>query len=364
MPSIEFIKRQKRAIIGRYGAGNDLRGLRQIATTLVPLALSWWLAVQAAAVSAWLACIAALPIALLTLRAFVLMHDCGHRSLFTSGRLNRAFGFLLGVVTGMPQYVWSQHHNYHHAHNGNWDRYRGPYGTLSVDEYARLGAGRQRFYRYKCSMATAPLAGFIYLVFNPRFTWLRGTAGLVAHVVRGKLAAPGRPLRELAATYPARFWKSAAEYWHMCANNLVLFAVWAVMCWACGPLLFFAIWVASVSIAGGAGIVLFTVQHNFEHSYASGNEGWDYDVAAIDGTSLLVLPSWLNWCTADIAYHHVHHLSAAIPNYRLAACHGEFAHLFGRVRRVTLGEIPAAIRCILWDVRERRIISMAEYVAR
>jgi fatty acid desaturase len=35
--------------------------------------------------------------------------------LFRSQWLNRAFGFLLGVVSGMPQYVWSQHHNYHHA---------------------------------------------------------------------------------------------------------------------------------------------------------------------------------------------------------------------------------------------------------
>ena len=364
MASIELIKRHKRALIDAYAIGSDRRGLAQVATTLVPLALAWWVAVHVAPISGWLVCAAVVPIALLTLRAFVLMHDCGHRSLFASGRLNKVFGFLLGVVAGMPQYVWAQHHNFHHTHNGNWDRYRGPYGTLSVDEYARLTAGGQRFYRYKCSMATAPLAGFIYLVFNPRFTWLRGTLGLLGHILRGKLAAPSRPLRAIAADYRARYWKSPTEYWHMCANNLGLFCVWAAMCWACGPLLFFPVWVASVSVAGGAGIVLFTVQHNFEHSFASANEGWDYDVGAIDGTSHLVLPGWMNWCTADIGYHHVHHLSASIPNYRLAACHAEYKHLFGAVRRVTLAEVPAAIHCILWDVSARRIISMAEYARR
>ena len=362
--SIDLIKRQKREIIARYANGSDLRGFLQVVTTLVPFAFAWWLAVQAAAISGWLVCAAVVPVALLTLRAFVLMHDCGHRSLFVSPRLNQAFGFLFGVITGMPQYVWAQHHNFHHTHNGNWERYRGPYGTLSIDEYDRLGAGAQRFYRAKCAMATAPLAGFIYLVFNPRFTWLRGTLGLLGHMVSGKFSAPSRPLRALAADYRTRYWKSPTEYWHMCANNLSLFGVWAVMCWACGPLLFFAIWIASVSIAGGGGIVLFTVQHNFEHSYASTSEGWDYDVGAIDGTSYLVLPGWMNWFTGDIGYHHVHHLSASIPNYRLAACHAEYKHLFGTVRRITLAELPAALHCIFWDVAARRIISMAEYARR
>ena len=53
-------------------------------------------------------------------------------------------------------------------------------------------------------------------------------------------------------------------------NNLVLLSVWAIMCWYVGAALFFTIYVLSVSIAGGLGIVLFTVQHNFEHSYAMG----------------------------------------------------------------------------------------------
>ena len=88
-----------------------------------------------------------LLISLFTLRVFALMHECGHGSLFRTQPLNRAFGFLLGVVSGMPQYVWSQHHNYHHANNGNWEKYRGPYTTLSVDEYAAMTDAQQRMYR-------------------------------------------------------------------------------------------------------------------------------------------------------------------------------------------------------------------------
>ena len=81
-------------------------------------------------------------------------------------------------------------------------------------------------------------------------------------------------------------------------------------------------------MAGGVGIMLFTVQHNFEDAYATSTDKWDLDQGAMSGTSFLVLPGWMNWFTANIGYHHVHHLSAAIPNYRLVACHSANQGLF------------------------------------
>ena len=144
-------------------------------------------------------------------------------------------------------------------------------------------------------------------------------------------------------------------------NNLALLSIWALMCRECGAGLFFSIYLLTLSMAGGAGIVLFTVQHNFEHAYASTNANWDHDTGAIDGTSYLVLPRWLNWFTVNIGYHHIHHLSANIPNYCLAECHAEYQHLFVRVRRVKLPQVLGALKCILWDTRAQRIISVAEY---
>jgi omega-6 fatty acid desaturase (delta-12 desaturase) len=289
------------------------------------------------------------------------MHECGHGSLFRTPRLNHAFGFLFGVISGMPQFVWSQHHSFHHAHNGNWERYRGPYATLSVDEYAAMTAARQRRYRHKCSMVAAPLAGFIYLIVNPRLTWIRGSIGLVAHTVRRKLAQRGLSWRAAAAGFRTRYWKSAKEYRHMSWNNVVLLSAWALMSWAIGPALFFSVYLLSLSLAGGLGIILFTVQHNFEHSYASDSKSWDYTSGALSGTSFLVLPRWLNWFTINIGYHHIHHLSASIPNYRLAACHNDQPHLFAEVRRLKLSQVAESLKCILWDERARRIISVAEY---
>jgi omega-6 fatty acid desaturase (delta-12 desaturase) len=84
-----------------------------------------------------------------------------------------------------------------------------------------------------------------------------------------------------AASFETRYWQSGKEYWHMFWNNIVLFSVWVLMCWAFGTVRFLTIYLISASLAGGAGIVLSTVQHNFKHSYVSDDEHWDYDTGAI-----------------------------------------------------------------------------------
>jgi omega-6 fatty acid desaturase (delta-12 desaturase) len=350
-----------RIVVREHARSDNLRAVMQVLTAFGALAFLWWAAVLSIGVSAWLT-VAIVPlISLFSLRLFALMHDCGHGSLFRNQSFNRSFGFLLGVTIGMPQYVWSQHHKYHHTHNGNWDRYRGPYTTLSVDEYAALSAAQQWMYRRKCSIPGAPIAGFIYLIFNPRFTWFKGSIACARHVIRQKIAYPSRTLKAHAAGFKTPYWKSAQEYRHMSWNNAVLLSIWVLMCQVVGPLLFFTIYLTSLSLAGGAGIILFTVQHNFRHAYASDEDHWDYVTGAIEGTSHLILPTWLNWFTANIGYHHVHHLCARIPNYRLVECHNKHRYLFAAVTRIKLAEVPAALKYILWDSRAQQIISVDEY---
>jgi omega-6 fatty acid desaturase (delta-12 desaturase) len=350
----ELLKEQKRALIREYTNANDREGFRHVLVTVLPLAAVWWIAVWGLDVSLWITAAATLAISVLMMRLFSLMHDCGHGSLFRTRSINRAVGFLFGVATGMPQYVWSQHHRYHHQTNGNWEKYRGALNTLTVDQYEALSGFRQWVYRSTRHIAIMPLAGFIYLIFNPRFNWIKGSLSLLLHVLRGKGAA----------TFKTRYWKTFKEYRHQSANNVVLAAWGTLMCWAIGPVAFFAIYLISNSLAGGAGIALFTIQHNFAGAYASEDADWDIDEGTISGTSFLILPRWLNWATADIAYHHVHHLSASIPSYSLAACHAANAHLFTSVRRIALWEIPRNLKCLLWDAKSRRIISFGEYESR
>jgi acyl-lipid omega-6 desaturase (Delta-12 desaturase) len=361
MTHIAAIKLLKRTIIARYARQNNASGFLAVATTLLPLAALWYAAVLGAQVSYWLIPGVIALMSLFLVRVFVLMHECGHGSLFRNARLNKVFGFVFGVLAAMPQYVWSRHHLFHHSTNGNWDQYRGPLDIATVGAYAAMTGRQQRRYRQARSIWLAPLGGFVYLLANPRLTWLWGSMGLLGHIARSKIAQPAVSLREHARSFKTRHWASGAEYWHMFWNNMVLFGLWALMAWLVGPALFVVCYVASISLAGGAGIVLFAVQHNFEHSYASGDEDWSSDHAAIDGTSFLVLPRWLRWFTANIGFHHIHHLSARIPFYRLVACHAEYQHLFSDVTRVRIAQIPSALKSILWEPHARRIISVAEY---
>ncbi len=113
MSSVSRIKEQRRTIVDRHIEADNVRGFTQALTTLAPLAALWYAAALSAGVSYWLTAAVTLPMSLFVMRAFLLMHDCGHGSLFRTARLNKAFGFIFGVVWGMPQYVWSQHHAFH-----------------------------------------------------------------------------------------------------------------------------------------------------------------------------------------------------------------------------------------------------------
>ncbi len=361
MISPDRLKREKTSLVSRYGDSSNAAASIQLINTLVPYVILFYLAMESVTVSYWLTAGLTVLLALFTLRLFVLLHDCGHHSLFRSPVLNRMCGFMLGVCCGMPQYVWSSHHAYHHATNGNWNKYRGALCILSTEEYARLSPRQQKTYRYSRNILIAPFAGFLYFIFNPRFTWAVGSLKFIAYLLRTKITHVDRPLKEIAGQFKTKYWKTSKEYWHMFGNNVVLLSLWGLAIAYFGAATFFTVYIISLSLAGAGGLILFTVQHNFEGSYASDDAHWNYYQAALDGTSYLLLPRILNWFTADIAYHHIHHLSAQIPNYNLARAHNENTHLFEGVRRIKLTGITDAMRYILWDTAGQKLVSLQQY---
>jgi acyl-lipid omega-6 desaturase (Delta-12 desaturase) len=96
-------------------------------------------------------------------------------------------------------------------------------------------------------------------------------------------------------------------------------------------------------------ICIFFIQHNFEGSYAHKTAGWDYLLGAIEGSSYLKLPAILNWFSADIGYHNIHHLSERIPNYHLQACHQANSHLLTDAKVLTIRELPSCFKFLIWD---------------
>ena len=110
-----------------------------------------------------------------------------------------------------------------------------------------------------------------------------------------------------------------------------------------------------LSVAGGAGVWLFYVQHQFEGVYWERGTDWDYTTAALKGSSFYKLPRILQWFSGNIGYHHVHHLSPRIPNYRLQACH-ESHSMFQQVPPVTLLGSLKSFTFRLWDEQARKLV--------
>jgi len=285
------------------------------------------------------------------------MHDCGHYSLFRRKWVNRAVGFLFGIVNGLPQYPWSRGHAYHHQHNGNWERYRGPASVLSVDQFDALSPFRQKLY----TMLRHPLmllpGGLFYLVVKPRVQLL---GGLLAYVPHALGCLWRREWRRVFA-YRSNFWYTTGEFWDLLGNNICVVGAWIL----CGELMghgfFWMIYAPVMMVAAAIFICVFYIQHNFDDSYAHRDEGWNYLTGALEGSSFFKLPPILNWFTADIGYHNMHHICARIPNYRLAACHRANAHLLADVKVLRISDIPTCCGYILWDAANDRLMTVAEY---
>jgi len=364
MNATDTLKSQKNELINKYAHRSNWKASWQTLNTMLPILGLMYVAVVSVETQPWLSLLLIVPLTLLLLRGFVMLHDCGHGCQFKTPWLNNAVGFVWGVICGIPQYVWSKHHDYHHATNGNWNKYRGPLAVLSVDQFAELDDKQQRKYQNQRKLYMAPLAGFLYFIFNPRFTWMKGSLQLLAFIIKNKIKNPSKSLGDIANEFETGYWATWKEYWHMAANNAVLLTLWVLAANYFGALAFFSVYIVSLSLAGAFGIILFTVQHNFEDSYATGDEDWNYFTAALEGTSFLTMPSFMHWFTGDIGYHHIHHLSARIPNYNLVKCHKEFAHLFGSVKRLTLLDIPHSFKFILWDNHANKIISVEQFESR
>ena len=98
-------------------------------------------------------------------------------------------------------------------------------------------------------------------------------------------------------------------------TNIIIVAVVAILCWAIGWQSFLLVHGTIFLIAGSVGIWLFYVQHTFEDSYFEEDKDWEY-VKVAEGSSFYKLKN-LAILTGNIGFHHVHHLSPRVPNYKL-----------------------------------------------
>jgi omega-6 fatty acid desaturase (delta-12 desaturase) len=313
-----------RKTMARYQTPAIGRGVWQLVNTLVPYTALWYLMHLSVGVSWWLTVPLAVLAGAFLVRVFIIFHDCGHGSFFKSATANHIVGAITGVVTLTPYYHWRWEHAIHHASAGHLDRRgTGDVWTLTVQEY--LEASRWKRFAYR--LARNPVVLF---VFAPLFLFL----------VLQRVPSLKAPSRERYSVY-----------W----TNLAVGAVAAGLIWVFGLKAYAIIQLTVLMTAGSIGVWLFYVQHQFEGVYWERREEWDYATAALKGSSFYKLPGVLQWFSGNIGFHHIHHLSPRIPNYRLEKCH-RAEPLFQAVKPITLISSFKSITFRLWDEQERKLV--------
>jgi omega-6 fatty acid desaturase (delta-12 desaturase) len=142
-------------------------------------------------------------------------------------------------------------------------------------------------------------------------------------------------------------------------TNVALVALVAAICWLIGWKEYLLIQAPTAMIAGSAGVFLFYVQHQFEDVYWEKHDDWSYANAALQGSSHLKLPQPFQFFTGNIGLHHVHHLSAKIPNYNLQRAHNENAFLHD-VPTLTFWTGAKTVRLKLYDEDRGRMVTFSE----
>jgi omega-6 fatty acid desaturase (delta-12 desaturase) len=270
------------------------------------------------------------PAAFFLIRLFIIQHDCGHGSYFRSQALANWVGRVIGVLTLTPYTYWRKTHAMHHAHSGNLEhRGFGDISTLTVAEYRALDTwGRIRYRVYR----------------NPLVIFVVGAAlhFLVLH--RLPFIVPKNWTRERASILLTNLGIAA-----------VVFAAGSLLGWK----EFLMVQLPITLLACSIGVWLFYVQHQYEETYWEHDPQWSFDEAALEGSSYLVLPKVLQWATGNIGLHHIHHLNARIPNYRLPEVLRHHPEL-EKVSRLTLRESFRTMTLALWDEAGRRLVSFRE----
>jgi omega-6 fatty acid desaturase (delta-12 desaturase) len=306
-----------------YLAIDRRRSLGQIASVVLPYLAIWVLAALIQP-SAPVAIALGLAATIFLTRMYSLFHDLTHNSMFESRQANSRWGHLLGFLLFTPYRWWQRQHRIHHAHTGDLDhRGVGEINTMTLAEYE----------------SASPLRRFGYRIYrNPVLLLLIGPS--LVFLLERRFPQRGMTPRILASVVAANL---ALVTWVLVWSSIV---GWGT---------FLLIQVTTLIAGGAIGAWMLYIQHQYEDTYYASPEGWEFELAALRGSSYLHLPRPLAWAVGNANFHHVHHLSAKIPNYNLRAAHTSHP-MFRGTPVVTLRSSIRTFRLKLWDTESESLV--------
>jgi omega-6 fatty acid desaturase (delta-12 desaturase) len=298
---------------------------------------SWWHLISTAVVYAalislaafdfpWLTrCLAGSLAGLVHVRLFVLYHDYQHKAILRGSPLAAAIMNCFGVFSLSPPSYWNYSHNHHHKNNARqFGVAIGSFDVMTTEGFAQASRAARIHYfisRHPLTIALGYLSVFLFnmclrpWLLNPR---KHADAGL-ALLLHAALVA-------------------ALAYYNPAALALAVILPFG-LAMACGSYLFYA-------------------QHNFPGVKLRESGEWSYVHAALHSSSFIRMGPLMRWFTGNIGYHHVHHLNARIPFYRLPEAMAGIAEL-QRPGATSLHwrDVRACLRLKLWDREQNRLVT-------
>ena len=113
-------------------------------------------------------------------------------------------------------------------------------------------------------------------------------------------------------------------------------------------------------VASGMGSYLFYAQHNYPSVELKIGRDWSHVQAALKSSSYIRMSRLFHWFTANIGYHHIHHLNHNIPFYKLPKAMAAIKELKNPGMTSLLPwDVYKCLRLKLWDVERNKLVAFA-----
>ena len=272
---------------------------------------------------------AAVLLGMVMVRMFVIYHDHQHHAILPKSKVAKLLMRLWGIFALTPSCIWQHSHNHHHNHNSKLrSSHIGSYPVMTKERYKNSSKGERTKYLFMRHPITI-LFGY-FTVF-----------------ITGMCIVP--MLENIKANKDSLI----ALFLHGLLYATVIINIGVIAA-------FFVIFIPFF-VASAMGSYLFYAQHNFPQVIFKDKDGWSYEGAALDSSSYCQMGALMNYITGNIGYHHIHHLNAKIPFYRLPEAYDKLPEL--QTARVTSLRPKEILRCLslkVWDTDSQKLLSLKE----
>jgi omega-6 fatty acid desaturase (delta-12 desaturase) len=264
---------------------------------------------------------------LFNVRLFVIYHDQQHGAIHRNDKIASAIYWIYGLFTLAPSSIWKRSHDYHHKHNSKlFTASIGSYPIMSRIKFEQSSREERKAYLRTRHPLTIALGYFSMFLIGMCVNSFRSSA--------------------------SRHWDSLlALMLHVSIYivTLLLFGWISLLCAVIIPSL----------LAYAIGAYLFYAQHNFPGVKFTDKDGWTYEGAAMESSSYMRMNPFMQWVCANIGYHHIHHLNAKVPFYRLPDAYHQVSE-FRNAKTTSwkFKDVAACFRLKIWDSEKDMMTSL------